>query len=155
MKFSIYDFKNGLIGQQEGGGWGANKIYVGTTSTEAKYERPLPTGAQPDPDRPGGGKIGLPYTAEFNFKLAEGEDPPTGEVTFSVRGAKFDGFDADGKPTEPADGDFVDVGTLTVPALEAEEMTYRVAFSDSKYKWFTAAVAGTTLDKVACFLMRG
>jgi hypothetical protein len=154
MKFSIYDYKNKFLDGTEAAGADSNKIYVGTTKSEADYAymRPGPAGSS----YPAGGDVSVPYFVEF--RITQG--PASGKkLVLTVLGAKAvadaggkPSFGADGKPAEPAAADFTVVGQLTVPDTAVEEATpYRVAVSSNKYKWFKVTVAE---GKASAFLLR-
>jgi hypothetical protein len=136
QQFSIYDHKNMFLDGSAGMA-DSNLLYVGTSKSETDYAytRPGPAGAAGWPE---GGKITVPYVAEFRI--------------MSQTAAETDGkpkFNADGSPVAPSD--FTVVGQLTVPEPE-DALSYRVAVSGNKYKWFKVAVTG---GKASAFLLRG
>jgi hypothetical protein len=152
MLFSIYDYQNRfLTGKPDEE---SASIYTGTTKTEADYGyMRQPPGVVAE-----GADIGMPYFAEF--RIANGEDA-TGDVTLTVLGAKpvMDGdnkyptFNDDGTPIEPDNDDYHAVGTLIVAQDEAADpVPHRVAFSDSRHKWFKVEVGGAS---ASAFLLRG
>jgi hypothetical protein len=153
MKFSIYDYKNKFLDGTEAAGADSNKIYVGTTKSEADYAymRPGPAGSS----YPAGGDISSPYFVEFRVTQAPAANKT---LVLTVYGAKAvtdaggkPSFGADGEPAEP--DEFSTIGMLTIPGAEVEEATpYRVAVSSNKYKWFMVSVAE---GKASAFLLRG
>jgi hypothetical protein len=157
QQFSIYDHKNMFLDGSAGMA-DSNLLYVGTSKSETDYAymKPGPAGAAAWPE---GGQITAPYAAEFRIMSQEepeepGDPPPP--VVLTVLGAKAK-TDAGGKPQFNADGSpvapsvFTVVGQLTVPEPE-DAMSYRVAVSGNKYKWFKVTVTG---GKASAFLLRG
>jgi hypothetical protein len=133
----------------------SNLLYVGTSQSETDYAymRPGPSGAAGWPE---GGQITTPYVAEFRILSQNSVENVPVPVVLTVLGAKAaaetDGkpqFNADGTPAAPSD--FTAVGQLTVPEPE-DAMSYRVAVSGNKYKWFKVTVTG---GKASAFFLRG
>lgn len=163
MKFSIYDYKNMFLDGSENM-TASNLIYVGTTKTEADYAymRPAPAGSAVVYAE--GGDISPPYFVEFRVTAnsKKGGDGPDKDdpapMTFTVLGApaeKDDGgkplFDGYGGPKVPGDAAFAAVGSLTVPETE-DALSYRVAVSSNRHKWFKATVSG---GRASAHLLRG
>lgn len=143
MKFSIADALNDF-GQISATGNLPNNIYVGNNGDKTVHSV-FPNGD----DRSQGGEIGIPYFAEYSSSK-----PLTKDTVLTVEGAPDNGG-ADA----PASG-WVTAGTLTVAAgLWTPGAKFRVAFSDSPYKWFRAKVAfgaGETAGAVvSAILYRG
>jgi hypothetical protein len=151
QQFSIYDYKNMFLDGSPDM-TDSNLLYVGTSKSETDYAytRPGPAGAEGWPE---GGQITTPYVAEFRILAQNSAETP---VVLTVLGAKAKTysngkpqFNADGSPAAPED--FTVVGQLTVPEPE-DAMSYRVAVSGNKYKWFKVTVTG---GKASAFLLRG
>jgi hypothetical protein len=151
MLFSIYDYKNKFM---DSGMSTSDAIYVGTSAAEKMYGYMRQRPGQPVE----GGQLGTPYFAEFRISELTGD---SGNVVLEVLAAKpvMDGttgwpsFEADGSPLQPPEIAWSPIGTLTIPRDEAEDsVSYRVAFSDSRNKWFRVKL---TNCKASAFLLRG
>jgi hypothetical protein len=151
MLFSIYDYKNRFLTPDKNALTDSTEIYVGTTATEMRYAYMR--------EQPGvvseGADIGRPYYAEFRISKVTNSANP---VKLTVEGARpvlandLPKFKPDGTPDDTGLA-WGEIGTLTIPADETNEsVSYRVAFSDSKNKWFRVKA---TNSEVSAFLMRG
>lgn len=149
MRFTIYDYQNRFLtpGMAE-----SNALYVGTSAVEKQYGYARQAPGQIVE----GGQVGVPYVAEFRIAAPTGG----GDITLEVLGARpvMDGdsgwplFDAEGQPVTEGLS-WSPVGTLTIPASEAQDAaSHRIAFSDSRNKWFKARISGAT---GSAFLLRG
>ena len=136
MKITIRDYLNNF-GTVTAAGVFPNNIYVGRGTNTVS-----------DPNYPAeGGEIKTPYFAEF---FSGNTAPPTAEVKLTVEGAPDNGGAA-----APGSG-WVEAGSLVIPAGEWDKAgKYNVAFSDTKYKWFRAKIAGSGTAAVNAFLKRG
>jgi hypothetical protein len=135
MNYSIKDALNSF-GSASTAGPLPNNIYVGKGTNRVQ--------ARADSQ---GGEAGIPHFAEFR---ALGTTIPTAAASLIVEGAPDNGG-----ASAPAAG-WTTVGRLDIPAgAWQKDGTYRVAFSDSPYKWFRCSIAGTGTASIQAFLFRG
>jgi hypothetical protein len=135
-RYTINDYRNFFGTLDESRLKGENTLYVGPGNNPYAYT---------ERNKAEGGEAGIPYFAEF--RLAD-DVTLAKDASLVVEGAPDNASqspdaDKNAAPTPPTSG-WQTVGSLVIPAGAWESIVpYRVAFSDSKYKWFRA---GLTLN---------
>jgi hypothetical protein len=140
VKYTINDYRNFFGTLKSGQLTAENALYTGPGNNPYAYT---------ERNKAEGGEIGIPYFAEF--RLEDDVTLAKGPASLIVEGAPDNASqapdaDMNAAPAAPTAG-WQTVGSLVIPKGAWESVVpYRVAFSDSKYKWFRARLELTSGD---------